>query len=569
MTQLDNTKEKTEVLEIEDVVAKNVDNHESEDIYEVTEREKNMTLKEGIKEYNKAIIWSVIVSLTIVMDGYNITLLGSLFGFPSFKRQFGDELRDGSYDLTASWQTSLSMMNSVGNIFGIMAGSWSVDKLGHKVLMQICFVLIIGFTFILVFANTKVVLLVGQLLLGFPNGVFGVMGPMYASEVCPVVLRGYLTTYTNICFIIGQLVSQCVLKGCSTHEFSWSFRLPFAIQWFWPVVLFLPISLAPDSPWWLIRKGNPQKAKASYQRLLSNKSKINVDGAIEFILQTTKMEKEFQAGATYLDCFKGVDLRRTEISAIGLMIQSVSLGNVMAFAVYFFQQAGISAGASFTLGIVQYAIGLVGTLLSWVFMVKNVGRRKLYLGGLLIVAGNFLIMGFVSLAPASNGAVKWVVAVMLFLAVFFYDVTVGPIAFALVSEISSTRLRAKTIGLSRNLFHVWSIVNSIIYPYMLNSTAGDWKGKVGFFQAGMNLLAFSWAFFRVPEPSGRTYEELGIMFVRKVKARDFKNYQIDTLDVDEIIAKDLNNKQRKQDVEKKVLLCVSGNLQQDCRETQL
>lgn len=66
-----------------------------------------------------------------------------------------------------------------------------------------------------------------------------------------------------------------------------------------------------------------------------------------------------------------MDLRRTEISAIGLMIQSVSLGNVMAFAIYFFEQAGIDNGQAFTSRIVQYAIGSVGTLISWVLLYKK------------------------------------------------------------------------------------------------------------------------------------------------------------------------------------------------------
>lgn len=41
--------------------------------------------------------------------------------------------------------------------------------------------------------------------------------------------------------------------------------------------------------------------------------------------------------------------------------------------------------------------------------------------------------------------------------------------------------------------------------------------------------------YLIPEPAGRTYEELGIMFIRKVKARDFKKYHIDTLDINEIV----------------------------------
>lgn len=506
------------------------------DVYEHTEREHNLTLLQAFKEYKKAVLWSIIVSLTIVMDGYNITLLGSLFGFGSFKKEYGHLLPDGSYDLTASWQTALSMMNSVGNIFGIVIGSWYVDKIGHRRLMLVAFVFAVGFTFILVFAPSKEVLLVGQLLMGFPNGIFGVIGPMYASEVCPVALRGYLTTYVNIAFIIGQLISQGVLKGLSGKDFSWSYRIPFAVQWFWPLVLVIPIAVVPDSPWYLIRKGKISQAKKSYQRLVSSKStEADIVNAIEFMIHTTKMEQEVQAGATYLDCFRGVDLRRTEVSAIGLMIQSVTLGNVMSFAVYFFEQAGIDSSNAFTLGIVQYAIGFVGTIISWMLLARNVGRRTLYLTGLGLCGLSFLVMGFISLAPASNQSVKWGTASLLFVAVFFYDMTIGPIAFSLVGEMSSTRLRAKTIGISRNLFHTWSIVNSVIYPYMLNQTEGNWKGKVGFFQFGVIVLAFTWAYFRLPEPTGRTYEELGIMFIKKVRARDFKNYKIDTLDINEVV----------------------------------
>ena len=512
------------------------------DVYEHTDKEHSLTLMQALKEYKKAVMWSIIVSLTIVMDGYNITLLSSLFGFASFKKEYGQLLSNGEYDLTASWQTALSMMNSVGNIFGIILGSWSVDKIGHKRLMQISFVFAVGFTFILVFANSKEVLLVGQLLMGFPNGVFGVIGPMYASEVCPVALRGYLTTYVNIAFIIGQLISQGVLKGLANKTFNWSYRIPFAVQWFWPVVLVGPLAIVPDSPWWLVRKGEITRAKNAYKRLVTNKSDSEISNAIEFMVHTTKMEQEVQSGATYLDCFRGVDLRRTEISAIGLMIQSVTLGNVMSFAVYFFEQAGIDNSNAFTLGIVQYAIGFVGTVISWVLLARNFGRRTLYLLGLGLCGLSFLIMGFISLAPPSNLSVKWGTASLLFVAVFFYDMTIGPIAFSLASEMSSTRLRAKTIGISRNLFHVWSIVNSVIYPYMLNQSEGNWKGKVGFFQVGIIAVAFTWAYFRLPEPAGRTYEELGIMFIRKVKARDFKKYQIDTLDINEIVQIDAKQK---------------------------
>lgn len=52
-----------------------------------------------------------------------------------------------------------------------------------------------------------------------------------ASEVCPTNLRGYLTTYVNLCWAIGQLIAAGVLNGCLSIEGEMGYRIPFAIQW--------------------------------------------------------------------------------------------------------------------------------------------------------------------------------------------------------------------------------------------------------------------------------------------------------------------------------------------------
>ena len=41
------------------------------------------------------------------------------------------------------------------------------------------------------------------------------------------------------------------------------------------------------------------------------------------------------------------------------------------------------------------------------------------------------------------------------------------------------------------------------------------------------MLCFIWAYLRVPETMGRTYEELDLLFDRRVPARQFKAYQVD------------------------------------------
>jgi SP family general alpha glucoside:H+ symporter-like MFS transporter len=50
----------------------------------------------------------------------------------------------------------------------------------------------------------------------------------------------------------------------------------------------------------------------------------------------------------------------------------------------------------------------------------------LYLLGLGLCGISFLFMGCISLAPEGNQGVKWGIAVLLFISVFFYDMTIGP-----------------------------------------------------------------------------------------------------------------------------------------------
>jgi SP family general alpha glucoside:H+ symporter-like MFS transporter len=55
------------------------------------------------------------------------------------------------------------------------------------------------------------------------------------------------------------------------------------------------------------------------------------------------------------------------------------------------------------------------------------------------------------------------------------------LAYAIVGEVSSTRLRAKSVGLARNVYNITKIVAGLLATYQINPTAWNWKGKAGFF----------------------------------------------------------------------------------------
>lgn len=43
-------------------------------------------------------------------------------------------------------------------------------------------------------------------------------------------IRAYLTTYVNLCWVIGQLIAAGILKGLLNSDSEWGYRIPFAIQ---------------------------------------------------------------------------------------------------------------------------------------------------------------------------------------------------------------------------------------------------------------------------------------------------------------------------------------------------
>lgn len=97
-----------------------------------TQLEHEMGLLQAARLYPKAIFWVLILSLSIIMEGYDIGLVPSLWAQPAFKRKYGVELPDGTYQLKAVWQSLLTAMVQVGSIFGYWVSGFVIDRFGYK-----------------------------------------------------------------------------------------------------------------------------------------------------------------------------------------------------------------------------------------------------------------------------------------------------------------------------------------------------------------------------------------------------------------------------------------------------
>ena len=99
----------------------------------------------------------------------------------------------------------------------------------------------------------------------------------------------------------------------------------------------------------------------------------------------------------------------------------------------------------------------------------------------------------------------------------------------MVAELSSTRLRNKTVVLARNCFNITGIIANILTPRMLNPGAWNWGAKTALFWAGACFLSLIWTYFRLPEPKGRTFVEMDMLFENRVSARKFASTDISEL----------------------------------------
>jgi SP family general alpha glucoside:H+ symporter-like MFS transporter len=211
--------------------------------------------------------------------------------------------------------------------------------------------LMMAFIFLQFFAKDIYMYLGAEILLGVPWGVFQTLTTTYAAEVCPNVLRPYLTMLVSLSWSVGYLIGTSVLRGFLSMKGEWAYRIPFALQWSLPIPLAIGIYLAPESPWWLIRKGRSEDAAKMLRRLRTKEThEEEIADTVSMMVYTVKIEDEMKSSSSYWDLFKNIDLRRTEITLLTYVLQAIT-APLIGYIVYFLEQAGLATTVSFDFGM--------------------------------------------------------------------------------------------------------------------------------------------------------------------------------------------------------------------------
>ncbi|KAB8288178.1 hypothetical protein EYC80_010184 [Monilinia laxa] len=348
-------------------------------------------------------------------------------------------------------------------------------------------------------------LFASRIVMGIGMGLKGSTVPIFAAENSPAMIRGALN-----------------LVVIDTGKIAW--RLQIGSAFIPALPLAVLIYFCPESPRWLMKRGEYRKAYNSLCRL--RKHDLFAARDLYFIDCQLKIEAAIVGKSNYLkritQLFTVPRLRRATLASFVVMIAQQMCGiNIIAFySSTIFRQAGASEKNAL---IASFGFGLVNFIFAWpaIWTIDTFGRRSLLLFTFPQMAWSLLAAGLCFLIDKESTAHIALIATFIYIFAAFYSPGEGPVPWTYSAEVFPLSHREVGMGWAVATCLFWSAVLSISFPKILEVFSPT--GAFGFY-AGLNVLAFIMIFFFVPETKQRTLEELDYIFA--IPTRTFINYQV-------------------------------------------
>ncbi|KAL5120316.1 hypothetical protein ACEQ8H_001874 [Pleosporales sp. CAS-2024a] len=491
---------------------------------EAENSEHDMGVLDAVKAYPMAATWAFIMSCTIIMEAYCVFIMGSFIALPAFANDYGVYSKvKGKYIIVASWQSALQCSGPIGALIGVMVAGPITSRIGYRWATIGGLMLLNIFILVFYFAKSLPIMFLSQILEGIPWGIFIANAPAYCSEITPIQLRAPATQMLQMFWAIGAMIVGGVTYAYQPRLDDSAYRIPIALQWMFPTPLAILLFIAPESPWWLVRKGRLEEAERAVGRL-GRRSRLQPAENVAMMRRVIELERTVKE-PSLIELFKGRDLYRTAI-VCGVYAAQNLTGNLIANqAVYFFEQAGMSTSTAFAMGLITSALQWIMVMLSWI-LTSYLGRRTIYVWGSLInvvflialgVAGSVAVTRASNLASASLGLIVSVL----------FTLGPAPASWVIIGETSAIRLRPLTTGVGRASYYLVNIPCIFLSSYMLNADQANLRGRCGYVWAATGFVCFLLAYFFLPEMKNRSYREIDILFKRKVPARQWSKTNVE------------------------------------------
>lgn len=340
---------------------------------------------------------------------------------------------------------------------------------------------------------------------GVGVGLASMLSPMYIAEMAPASRRGSLVSWNQFAIIFGMLVVYFVnysiaVSGDEVWITTIGWRMMFLSEVIPASLLFILVLFVPESPRWLVMRGEEDKAVAIIRRVTGVQDVSEEISSIKKSIHTVVKSRLFAFGAGVI--IVGV--------LLSVFQQFVGINVVLYYAPEIFRNMGLGTNAALLQTIIVGVINLTFTVVA-IFTVDRFGRKPLMIIGSLGMAVSMLVLGLVFYFQ--NMGISALVAMLFYTASF--AVSWGPVCWVLLSEIFPNKIRGQAMAIAVAAQWVANYLVSWTFPMMDKSSYLVDLFHHGFAYwvyaaCGVLSAIFIWKF--VPETKGKTLEQMNSLF---------------------------------------------------------
>ncbi|PWN53251.1 putative monosaccharide transporter [Violaceomyces palustris] len=498
----------------------------------------------NLKQTLPAIIVAITSAFGGILYGYDTGTISGVIVMRNFKDTFGSLQPSGEVDLSTGDQSLVTSILSAGTFCGALAGAPLSDILGRRWGLQVgLLVFVIGV--VMQMATTDLGVFVGgRVVAGLGVGVLSTIVPMFQSETAPRWIRGAVVSGYQWAITIGLLCASLANNGTKDRNDTGSWRIPVGIQIGFAILLSIAFVILPESPRWLIKKGNHPAAAVALARLNGTDSDDPIVRSELSLIQNNLDLELSQSTGSYLDCFKTGERKYLLRTLTGVFLQAwqqlTGINFIFYYGVRFFQTA-VPDGDPFVFQVVSNVVNVVSTL-PGMWMMERVGRRNLLIYGALWMFVCELIVAVVGTAtPVTNKAAGKSLVAFVCIYVAGFASTWGPAAWVVCGEIFPLAIRAKALSLCVASNWLWNFGIGYATPYLVNTGPGNagLQTKVFFIWTATCFGCAVFAYFFVYETAQLSLEEVDELYAQtnaRASSRANKEMRARRTDLEGVVA---------------------------------
>jgi SP family arabinose:H+ symporter-like MFS transporter len=268
-------------------------------------------------------------------------------------------------------------------------------------------------------------------------------------------------------------------------------------------IYLIMMFLAPETPRYLVRKGESKKAQAILIRTI---------GEAAANVETQDIETSLAQGQPKIADFLKPNVRIPLVIGffLAILIHFSGVNTVIDYAPIIFKSAGFNIDAALLSTFVVGIANLVFTLISF-WVIDHIGRRPLYIFGSV---GMGLTLVALVIAVLTGHFTGMIVLILLVCYLMFFASCIGPVFWTLVPEIFPNHVRSSAMIVPVLVQWFANGVVVFIFPALFASLGQ--AITFGLLAAACLLQAF-FAYLFVPETKGRGLEEIAQQWGRSVR----------------------------------------------------